>query len=79
MNKGGWIVPRLLDLDEIQHRFEVYPDDIFVVTQPKCGTTWMQELAWLIANDLNLEGAKLNQFYRIPYLDLQAARRGKVS
>lgn len=33
-------------------------DDIFVVTMPKCGTTWMQEAAWLILNDLNFEEAK---------------------
>ena len=31
----------------------------------------MQELAWLIANDLDLEGAKLNQFFRVPFLELQ--------
>ena len=31
----------------------------------------MQEIAWLIANNLDLEGAKLNQFFRVPFLELQ--------
>ena len=32
--------------------------DVWVVTPPKCGTTWSQEMIWLIANDLDYEGAK---------------------
>ncbi|XP_043204340.1 sulfotransferase 1A1-like [Amphibalanus amphitrite] len=34
------------------------PRDVWVVTPPKCGTTWTQEMVWLIANDLDYEGAK---------------------
>jgi len=30
----------------------------------------MQELAWLIKNDVDLEKAQTNQFYRVPYLEL---------
>ena len=32
--------------------------DVWVVTPPKCGTTWSQEMIWLLANDLDYEGAK---------------------
>jgi len=70
MNQGNWKIPEHINLDEIQN-FKIYPDDVFIVTQPKCGTTWMQELSWLIANNLDLEGAKLNQFFRVPFLELQ--------
>ena len=34
------------------------PRDVWVVTPPKCGTTWTQEMVWLLANDLDYEGAK---------------------
>jgi hypothetical protein len=30
----------------------------------------MQELAWLIQNDVDLEKAQINQFYRVPYFEL---------
>lgn len=44
-------------LDKIKN-MEVYEDDIWIVTFPKCGTTWTQEMLWLIKNDLNYEEAK---------------------
>lgn len=50
--------------------FVVYPDDIWVLTYPKCGTTWAQEMIWLLANDLDYKTAKcvdINQ--RSPYLE----------
>lgn len=46
------------------------PDDVWVITPPKCGTTWMQELSWCVGNDMDLEKAKeLRQFYRFPYVE----------
>jgi len=30
----------------------------------------MQELVWLIGNDVDLEKAKINQFFRFPYLEI---------
>lgn len=35
--------------------FEVFEDDVWVITFPKCGTTWTQEIVWLLNNDLNYE------------------------
>jgi hypothetical protein len=31
--------------------FKIYEDDVWVVTLPKCGTTWTQEMVWLLNND----------------------------
>lgn len=38
--------------------FETRNDDVFVVTFMKCGTTWMQECAWLLLNNLDYETSK---------------------
>lgn len=37
--------------------FEVRPDDIWVVTFPKCGTTWTQEMVRMLHIDLDYERA----------------------
>lgn len=49
---------------------EVYEDDMWVVTFPKCGTTWTQEMVWLVNNDLNYEKAlEVNLNDRFPFLE----------
>lgn len=40
------------------YEFNVKDDDVYVVTFPKCGTTWMQEATWLLVNNLDFEQAK---------------------
>lgn len=37
--------------------FEVRPDDIWIVTYPKCGTTWTQEMVRLLHSDLDYDQA----------------------
>lgn len=49
---------------------EVYDDDIWVMSFPKCGTTWTQEAVWLLNNDLDYETAKkVNLVHRFPFLE----------
>ncbi|XP_073841590.1 luciferin sulfotransferase-like [Musca autumnalis] len=38
--------------------YEVRHDDVFVVTFMKAGTTWIQETAWLLMNNLDYEKSK---------------------
>lgn len=38
--------------------FKVREDDVFLCGNAKSGTTWAQEMVWLINNDLNYDGAK---------------------
>ncbi|XP_049841721.1 luciferin sulfotransferase-like [Schistocerca gregaria] len=55
---------RILDL-------EVRPDDVWIVTLPKCGTTWSQEMVWLLMNDCDLEKAKQTPLTeRFPFLEI---------
>ena len=71
---GNWTLPSAIDLEGIKN-FTLYKDDIWIVTLPKCGTTWMQELTWLIMNELDIEKSKINQFFRVPFLELDSVLR----
>ena len=58
---------------KFQHRFKnwkVREDDIYVLTFPKNGTTWTQELVWLLQNDCDFEQAKtITLDKRFPFMD----------
>jgi len=56
--------------EKIQN-FKVREDDIWIITYPKCGTTWTQEIVWHIMNDVNKELGKLPLFVRSPFLEFQ--------
>ena len=68
--KHGYVLGARMDLDYFKYRMPIYEDDIFIITPPKCGTTWTQELVWLILN--KLEKPTKNQFYRVPFVELGA-------
>lgn len=68
---GNWTLSENLDLEAIKN-FELDQNDVWIVTPPKCGTTWMQELVWLIRHNVDLDGAKINQFFRVPFLELES-------
>ncbi|XP_023301671.2 sulfotransferase 1 family member D1 [Lucilia cuprina] len=56
-------------LDRV-YNFEVREDDVFIVTSTKCGTTWAQEMTWLIMNDFDFEKAKsVDLTLRSPFLE----------
>ncbi|GAB0097677.1 hypothetical protein DMENIID0001_133420 [Sergentomyia squamirostris] len=59
------------DYSEKISEFQVRADDIWVISQPKSGTTWTQEMVWMINNDLNYDQArKINQDERFPFLEI---------
>lgn len=43
---------------EHYYNFEARPDDVWIATVPRSGTTWTQELIWLLANKLDFEQAQ---------------------
>lgn len=52
------------------HDMKLRDDDVWIVTLPKCGTTWMQELLWLLLNNCDFEGALAkDQELRTPFLE----------
>ncbi|XP_063701781.1 sulfotransferase 1E1-like [Culicoides brevitarsis] len=57
-------------LEEIKN-LEIYEDDTWVISYPKCGTTWTQETVWQISNDVDLdsEQAKKSLRTRFPFIE----------
>ena len=73
---GHWIQFEGCPINYIRDELPIYPDDIWIVTPPKCGTTWMQEIVWLTKNNVDTEKAKeIPQFARIPFMELQFGMR----
>lgn len=57
---------------EMQHFIDFQPraTDTWIVTYPRSGTTWTQEMVWLLANDLDFETAKnINLNERFPFFE----------
>lgn len=64
------MIEKYLPYVERVKNLEVFEDDIWVVTFPKCGTTWTQEMVWLINNNLDFERAKtVNINERFPFME----------
>ncbi|KAL1451522.1 hypothetical protein WDU94_005889 [Cyamophila willieti] len=52
------------------YNFPVRSDDVWVVTFPRSGTTWTQELVWLLCNRLNFQRARTEHLAaRFPFLE----------
>ncbi|KAK4881811.1 hypothetical protein RN001_005130 [Aquatica leii] len=57
-------------------KYQIRNSDVFLLGYPKSGTTWAQELIWLILNDLNYDGAKAFVDERVPVLEMCAYWKG---
>ncbi|XP_050037792.2 sulfotransferase ssu-1-like [Dermacentor andersoni] len=53
--------------------YKPHPGDIFIVSYPKCGTTWMQHIVYNILNDRPPPKDLLEQSAAMPFLELQGA------
>ncbi|XP_070495889.1 sulfotransferase 1C2-like isoform X2 [Chironomus tepperi] len=57
------------DLERVKN-MEIFEDDIFVITFPKCGTTWTEEMVWMLNNNLDYETSKnVRLTARFPFLE----------
>jgi len=51
------------------YNFTLREDDIWIVTYPKTGTTWTQEMVWMLVNDVDEEAGNSPQMVRTPFLE----------
>ena len=63
-------------IDELRE-FKLYPDDLFVVTYPKSGTTWLQQIVKLIRNGGIEDGRRCNRV--VPWLEADGRQVGSSS
>jgi len=67
----GLIMPRdFIGIDERLYNFTLRDDDIWIVTYPKVGTTWTQEMVWMLVNDVDKEAGALPQMLRSPFMEV---------
>jgi len=74
----GMVIPRsYLKMKDEMKNFPVKEDDIWIVTFPKCGTTWMQETMTMLINDVDEEYGKLPHMLRSPFLEIDCLMDGQ--
>ncbi|KAL1485193.1 hypothetical protein MTO96_032111 [Rhipicephalus appendiculatus] len=54
------------------------PDDIFIVSYPKCGTTWMQHIVYNILNNRPPPRTLLEQSTAMPFLEKQGSECARL-
>ncbi|XP_047497753.1 sulfotransferase 1C4-like [Penaeus chinensis] len=68
-----WLFPgRYMNLGNDYYNFEFRKDDVLIMTYPKCGTTWTQEIVWTMRNNRNLDNpdAPWAVMDRVPFIDI---------
>lgn len=55
----GCILPKKYrELHDKVKSLKIRDDDVFLCSFPRTGSTWLQEILWLLGNDLDFEKAK---------------------
>ncbi|KAK7081669.1 Sulfotransferase 4A1 [Halocaridina rubra] len=72
LHPGRWLFPgSYTKFANKLYEFRFKSNDVIVMTWPKCGTTWMQEIVWTMRNSPDLNhprlGSPINT--RVPFID----------
>ncbi|KAG0723681.1 Sulfotransferase 1C4 [Chionoecetes opilio] len=72
LTPGPWVMPKgFLKFADKFYEFKFRPNDVLIMTYPKCGTTWTQEIVWTMRNnpDLTSPDAALPILVKSPFLE----------
>jgi len=72
---NGWVLPAgYKEYYKDFKNFQVHEDDVYVMTYPKSGTTWTQEIVWTMQNNPNLDHPMMAAplIFRSPYFEADA-------
>uniref|UniRef100_A0A182IP82 Sulfotransferase domain-containing protein n=1 Tax=Anopheles atroparvus TaxID=41427 RepID=A0A182IP82_ANOAO len=74
VNPGRVVMPRKFkDLGDSIRALPIRLDDVWLMSFPRAGSTWAQEMVWLLGNNLDYEAARSQlQQVRTPLLELSA-------
>ncbi|VEN58590.1 unnamed protein product [Callosobruchus maculatus] len=67
--KGTVLKKNYLNYLDKFYEFPVRDGDVWICGIPKSGTTWTQEMVWMIMNNLDTEGAKEDIHIRVPFVE----------
>ena len=56
---------------QVLANFPLQPDDVFIVTYPKSGTTWTQQIVRLIRNNGIEDTSGINIGIAIPWIEVE--------
>ena len=67
----GILMPRAYTaIAEDIYNFQLRDDDVWVVSYPKSGTTWTQEMTWMIINDMDKQSSQnIPNGVRSPFIE----------
>merc|ERR1711976_92219 len=67
---GLAILPTTAQFMQDYKTMQIRESDIWVVTYPKCGTTWTQEMVWQIVNKCDFDQrGRIDLDQRFPFLE----------
>ncbi|XP_017058803.1 luciferin sulfotransferase-like [Drosophila ficusphila] len=67
------IIPRkYVELGDSIRSLPVFEDDVWMVSYPRTGSTWAQEMVWLLGHKLDYEAAEQDLRMRSPLIELSA-------
>eukprot|EP00794_Sanderia_malayensis_P009821 gene9821-10829_t len=68
---GNWVLSAVYEKNKSDiYNLKLRSDDTFILTWPKNGTTWTQEMVWCILHDNDLKRAKsIHPYTKVPFLE----------